>query len=212
VLLHFDALFIRLVWPDSQLSRFSGKLIDFFAPDNEETPMSLTLSKASVPAFVRGLNVLSTLLKKGEEHAAQNGIAPETLLGARLADDMLPLSAQVQRASDASKFTIQRLTGGEAPKFDDVETTFAQLQERIAKTIAWLESVDTAQIDAGTDREVSLKFGSFSADFSGESYLLSFALPNFYFHLVTAYDILRNQGVNIGKRDYLGAFDASTSA
>jgi hypothetical protein len=170
--------------------------------------MSLSMSKASVPAFVRGLNVLSDLLKKGEEHAAQAGIAPEAMLGARLAEDMLPLSAQVQRASDASKFTIQRLSGGEAPKFEDTETTFAQLQERIANTIAYLQSVDAAQIDAGSDREVSLKFGSFGANFTGESYLLSFALPNFYFHVVTAYDILRNQGVQIGKRDYLGSFDA----
>jgi hypothetical protein len=170
--------------------------------------MSLSMSKASVPAFVRGLNVLSHLLKKGEEHAAQAGIAPEAMLGARLADDMLPLSAQVQRASDASKFTVQRLSGGDAPKFADDETSFAQLQERIANTIAYLHSVDAAQIDAGSDREVSLKFGSFGANFTGESYLLTFALPNFYFHVVTAYDILRNQGVNIGKRDYLGAFDA----
>jgi hypothetical protein len=170
--------------------------------------MSLSMSKASVPAFVRGLNVLSDLLKKGEEHAAQAGIAPEAILGARLADDMLPLSAQVQRANDASKFTVQRLSGGEAPKFEDTETSFAQLQERIANTIAYLQSVDAAQIDAGSDREVSLKFGSFGANFTGESYLLSFALPNFYFHVVTAYDILRNQGVQIGKRDYLGAFDA----
>jgi hypothetical protein len=174
--------------------------------------MSLTMSKASVPAFVRGLTVLSHLLKKGEEHAAQAGMAPDALLGARLAEDMLPLSAQVQRASDASKFTVQRLSGGEAPKFEDNETTFAELQERIAKTIAYLESVDTAQVDAGTDREVSLKFGSFGASFSGESYLLTFALPNFYFHLVTAYDILRHQGVKVGKLDYLGSFDPTTSA
>jgi hypothetical protein len=174
--------------------------------------MSLTMSKASVPAFVRGLTVLSNLLKKGEEHAAQAGIEPEALLGARLAEDMLPLSAQVQRASDASKFAVQRISGGEAPKFEDNETTFAELQQRIANTIAYLQSVDTAQVDAGADREVSLKFGSFGASFSGESYLLSFALPNFYFHVVTAYDILRNQGVKVGKLDYLGSFDAATSA
>lgn len=170
--------------------------------------MALSLSKASVPAFVRGLKVLSDLLKKGEEHAAQAGIAPETLLGARLAEDMLPLSAQIQRASDASKFAVQRLSGGDAPKFADDETSFAQLQQRIANTIAYLEGVDGAQVDAGEDREVSLKFGSFGATFSGESYLLTFALPNFYFHVVTAYDILRNQGVKIGKLDYLGPFEA----
>jgi hypothetical protein len=174
--------------------------------------MSLTMSNASVPAFVRGLTVLSTLLKKGEEHAVQAGIAPEVLLGARLAEDMLPLSAQVQRASDTSKFAVQRLSGGEAPKFEDNETSFAQLQERIASTIAYLEGADAAQVDAGAEREVSLKFGSFGANFSGESYLLTFALPNFYFHIVTAYDILRNQGVRIGKLDYLGAFDGRDGA
>jgi hypothetical protein len=169
--------------------------------------MSLTMSKASVPAFVRGLTILSTLLKKGEEHAAQAGIKPETLLGARLAEDMLPLTAQVQRASDTAKFAVQRIGGGEAPKFADDETSFAQLQERIASTIAYLQSVDAAQLDAGAEREVTLKFGSFGANFTGESYLLTFALPNFYFHVVTAYDILRNQGVKIGKLDYLGAFN-----
>jgi hypothetical protein len=169
--------------------------------------MSLTMSKASVPAFVRGLTILSTLLKKGEEHAAQAGIKPETLLGARLAEDMLPLTAQVQRASDTAKFAAQRIGGGEAPKFADDETSFAQLQERIASTIAYLKSVDAAQLDAGAEREVTLKFGSFGANFTGESYLLTFALPNFYFHVVTAYDILRNQGVKIGKLDYLGAFN-----
>jgi hypothetical protein len=174
--------------------------------------MSLTMSKASIPAFVRGLTVLSMLLKKGEEHAAQAGVSPETLLGARLADDMLPLSAQVQRASDASKFAVQRISGSEGPKFPDIEATFAELQERIANTIAWLQSVDTALLDASNDKDVTVTWGSTSASFSGESYLLSFALPNFYFHIVTAYDILRNQGVKIGKLDYLGSFGAPTSA
>jgi hypothetical protein len=168
--------------------------------------MSLTMSTVSVPAFVRGLSILSTLLKKGEEHAAQAGLDPDTLLGARLADDMLPLTAQIQRASDTAKFAAQRIGGGEAPKFADDETSFAQLQERIANTIAYLQGVDAAQLDAGADREVTLKFGSFGANFTGESYLLTFALPNFYFHVVTAYDILRKQGVKIGKLDYLGAF------
>jgi hypothetical protein len=174
--------------------------------------VSLTMSKASVPAFVRGLTVLSDLLKKGEAHAAQAGVNPEALLGVRLADDMLPLSAQVQRASDASKFTLQRLSGVEGPTFPDTETTFAQLQERIANTIAWLQSVDTALIDASNERDVTVTWGSTSASFSGESYLLTFALPNFYFHVVTAYDILRHQGVKIGKLDYLGAFGAKQAA
>jgi hypothetical protein len=110
----------------------------------------------------------------------------------------------VQRASDASKFATQRLAGIEGPAFPDDETSFAQLQERIANTIAWLESVDPALLDAGNEREVTVKWGATGATFTGESYLLSFALPNFYFHIVTAYDILRNQGVKIGKLDYLG--------
>jgi hypothetical protein len=168
--------------------------------------MSLSMSKVSVPAFVRGLRILSTLLAKGEEHAAQAGIAPEAMLDARLAEDMLPLSAQVQRAGDASKFAVQRISGVDGPKFPDDETSFAELQERIANTIAWLESVDPALLDAGKEREVTVKWGAAGASFTGESYLLSFALPNFYFHIVTAYDILRNQGVKIGKLDYLGPF------
>jgi hypothetical protein len=168
--------------------------------------MSLNMSDVSVPAFVRGLKVLSTLLKKGEEHAEQAGMVPEVLLGARLADDMLPLSAQVQRASDTSKFALQRISGGDAPKFADDETSFQQLQERIANTIAYLESVDAAQLDAGVSREVTLNWGSSGVSFTGESYLLTFALPNFYFHIATAHGILRSKGVNIGKLDYLGPF------
>jgi uncharacterized protein len=168
--------------------------------------MSLSMSQLTVPAFVRGLNVLSALLKKGEEHAAQAGMVPEALLGARLADDMLPLSAQVQRASDTSKFAAQRIGGGEAPTFADDETSFQQLQERIAATIAYLRSVDAHALDAGADREVTLKFGASGATFTGASYLTTFALPNFYFHVATAHDILRNQGVKVGKLDYLGPF------
>lgn len=167
--------------------------------------MALTLSTVSVPAFVRGLKILSTLLARGEEYAEQSGLVPDVLLGARLADDMLPLTAQVQRASDTAKFAAQRISGGEAPKFPDDETSFQQLQERIANTIAYLESVDPAQLDAGAGREVKLNWGAGrEATFDAESYLLSFALPNFYFHVVTAYDILRHRGVQVGKLDYLG--------
>jgi hypothetical protein len=156
--------------------------------------------------FVRGLNVLSSLLKKGEEHADASGMVPDMLLGARLAEDMLPLSAQVQRASDASKLCVARLCGVDAPKFEDNEASFQQLQERIAKTIAYLESLPQAQFDGADGREVTLAFGAFSQSFTGQGYLLSFALPNFYFHITTAYGILRAQGVKIGKLDYLGPF------
>lgn len=168
--------------------------------------MSLTMSAISVPVFVRGLTILSTLLKKGEEHALEHGIAPSALLDARLVADMLALSAQVQRASDAAKFAVKRISGGDAPGFADEETTFAQLHERIAKTIAYLDSVAAADLDAGATRAVSLQWGAASADFTGTSYLLTVALPNFYFHVVTAYDILRSKGVPVGKLDFLGPF------
>lgn len=168
--------------------------------------MSTKMSTLSVPVFVRALKILSTLLRKGEAHALQHGIAPAAMLGARLAPDMLPLSSQVQRASDSSKFAAQRISGGEGPRFADDETTFAQLQQRIANTIAYLESVDTAQLDAGGERAVALSWPSADVPFTGESYLLTVALPNFFFHVVTAYNILRNQGVKVGKLDFLGPY------
>ncbi|SFV06472.1 DUF1993 domain-containing protein [Pseudoduganella namucuonensis] len=169
--------------------------------------MSLTMYQASIPAFVRALNVLSALLTKGEEHAAEHGIVPEILLGARLADDMMPLTAQVQRVSDAAKLCIARLTGVDAPKFEDNETSFQQLRERIAKTVAFLEGLSEAQFEGSDERDVTLTFGAFSQSFTGQGYLLTFALPNFYFHVTTAYGILRAQGVKIGKLDFLGPFN-----
>lgn len=168
--------------------------------------MSLSMHQASVPVFVRGLNVLADLLKKAEAHVEQHGAVPDALISARLADDMLPLSAQVQRASDTSKMSVERLSGVPAPKFADDETSFDQLQERIANTIAYLNSVGAAQFEGSEARAIKLNFGSFSPEFKGDEYLLTFALPNFYFHLVTAHDILRNQGVPVGKLDYLGSF------
>nr|WP_229257309.1 DUF1993 domain-containing protein [Duganella callida] len=161
--------------------------------------------QVSVPVFVRGLQVLSDLLKKAEAHAQQHGAVEGAMISARLADDMLPLSGQVQRASDTSKMTIARIAGVEAPRFEDDETSFDQLQQRIAKTIAYLESVGAEQFEGSEDRVIKLNFGGFP-DFKGSEYLLTFALPNFYFHIATAHDILRNQGVAIGKRDYLGPF------
>lgn len=168
--------------------------------------MSLTMSRLTVPVFVRGLKILSTLLAKGEQHAAEAGMVPDVLLGARLADDMLPLAAQVQRASDTSKFAVQRIGGGDAPSFADDEASFQQLQERIAKTIAYLESADAGQLDAGQTREIKLNWTPAGPVFTGETYLLTFALPNFFFHVATAHDILRHKGVKVGKLDYLGPF------
>lgn len=168
--------------------------------------MPLSMYQVSVPVFVRGLRVLSDLLKKAEQHVEIKGAVPDAMISARLADDMLPLSAQVQRASDTSKMSVARLSGVEAPKFADDETSFEQLQERIANTIAYLESVGPEHFEGSEQRTIKLNFPSFSPEFKGDDYLLTFALPNFYFHIVTAHDILRNQGVAVGKRDYLGPY------
>lgn len=167
--------------------------------------MSLSMHRVSVPVFVRGLRVLADLLKKAEAHVEQHGSVPDALISARLADDMLPLSAQVQRASDTSKLSVERLSGVASPKFEDNETSFDQLQQRIANTIAYLNSVDATQFDGSEAREIKLNWGKFQPAFNGEDYLLNFALPNFYFHLATAHGILRNQGVPVGKLDYIGA-------
>lgn len=168
--------------------------------------MTLSVYQASVPVFIRGLTVLASLLEKGLAHAEAAGTDPADLVNARLAPDMYPLSGQIQRASDAAKFAVQRLSQGQAPKFPDEETTFAQLQQRIQDTIAYLQSVTPEQFDGAEDRQIVINFGDFKPEFKGDTYLLSFALPNFYFHVTTAYAILRNAGVKIGKLDFLGPY------
>jgi hypothetical protein len=166
--------------------------------------MPLSMHRASVPVFVRALNVLATLLEKGEAHAKAQGLDPDTLAAARLADDMLPLSGQVQRASDASKGAVSRLTGVGAPAMPDEEVSFADLQKRVADTLAYIQSVDAQAFEGSEDRTVELPTPGGPLTFTGEDYLFGFALPNFFFHVVTAYDILRHNGVQIGKLDYLG--------
>ena len=166
--------------------------------------MSLSMHRASVPVFVRALTVLATLLEKGEAHAKAQGLDPNDLIAARLTEDMLPLSGQVQRASDNAKGSMARLTGVEAPAMPDEETTFAHLQKRVADTLAYIESVDPKAFDGSEDRTVELKLPGGTLTFTGEDYLLGFALPNFFFHVVTAYDVLRHKGVQIGKLDYMG--------
>jgi hypothetical protein len=168
--------------------------------------MSLSMYRASIPVFIRGLEVCSSLLEKGAAFADEKGLAHADVIGARLAPDLLPLAAQIQRASDTAKLSAQRLSGVEAPRFEDDEDSFAKLQERIAKTIAYLKSIDRAALADSETRTVTLKFPDFSPSFSGVDYLLGFGLPNFYFHVVTTHDILRHLGAPIGKRDYLGAF------
>lgn len=165
--------------------------------------MTISMYQASVPVFLNMLGGLSHVLSKAEKHAAESGIDPAELIGARLAPDMHPLSAQVQIATDHAKGAPSRLAGREAPKFEDKETTFAELQNRIARTRDYLNSFAPADIDGSDSREIVLKLRQ-EMRFSGMQYLLNFALPNFYFHVTTAYDILRNRGVVLGKADYFG--------
>ena len=161
--------------------------------------MPLSMYQASVPLLVRGLNNLSAVLKKGEAHPDA-----AALVEARLAPDMFTLAGQVQRASDTAKGCAARLAGIDNPSFPDTETTFAQLQERIARTVDFLQGVKPEQIDGSEDKAISFKAGPYMLNFTGASYLRTFVMPNFYFHVTTAYDILRHKGVRVGKMDYLG--------
>ncbi|UZK67442.1 DUF1993 domain-containing protein [Sphingomonas sp. M1-B02] len=166
--------------------------------------MATELHALSVPAFLRGFKAMSAILEKGRAFADEQGIPHAELLGARLYEDMAPLTSQIQRASDSAKFAGARLAGIDAPSMPDTEDGFEALQNRIAKTVSFLESIAPGAIDGREDAEVQLKTPSRSFEFSGRNYLLGFALPNFYFHLTTAYAILRHKGVPLGKMDYLG--------
>jgi hypothetical protein len=168
--------------------------------------MSLSMYQASIPLLVRGFDNLAAVLKKGEAHPDA-----ATLVEARLAPDMFTLAGQIQRASDTAKGCAARLAGIDNPSFADTETTFAHLQERIAKTRDFLQSVKPAQIDGSEDKTISIKAGSSVMNFTGAGYLTTFAIPNFYFHVTTAYDILRHKGVEVGKMDYLGPMPAQTA-
>lgn len=168
--------------------------------------MTLSLYQASVPVFVRALNNLSAILGKAAVHAEVKKIDPSVFINARLAPDMFPLARQIQSASDAAKGCAARLAGAGIPSYADTEATFTELHERIAKTIAFLQGVDAAQIDGGDDRPVTMRLRGGEVRFTAQSYLLGFALPNFFFHVTTSYAILRHNGVEIGKADYLGSF------
>ncbi len=168
--------------------------------------MALSLYDMSVPVFVRGLGQLSHVLEKGLAHAQASGIDPAVLVGARLAPDMFTLAGQVQSASDASKLGTARLAAITAPSFPDTETTWEELQARVTKTIEFLQGVDRKLIDGFEERPVTVKARGTELQFTAERYLLQFALPNFFFHLTTAYGVLRHSGVPLAKRDYLGGF------
>ena len=169
--------------------------------------MSVSMYQATIPVFARGLRVVSSLLEKAQAHVEQDGIVPDILLSAQLAPDMLNLTAQVQRVSDTAKLSVQRLSTIAAPKFEDNETSFEQLQQRLADTLAYVEGVSAGQMAGSAQREVVLNWIDGGKTFAGDDYLLGFALPNFYFHVSMVHAILRNNGVTIGKLDYLGSYD-----
>jgi uncharacterized protein len=166
--------------------------------------MTLSMYAVSVPVLVRGLTNLSAILDKAVASAEARNIDPSVFVSARLAPDMNPFSAQIQTASDSAKGAGARLTGTDAPSFPDTETTFPELQARIKNTIDYLQSLKPEQFEGADTREVTLKFPNGEMKFAGQDFLFSFALPNFYFHLTTAYAILRHNGVPIGKMDFLG--------
>jgi hypothetical protein len=171
---------------------------------SEGNAMSITVHQASVEVFVRTLGNMKAVLNKGEAFAATKKIDPAVLVNSRLAADMLPLSAQVQIATDGAKGCIARLAGIDIPSYADTETTFAELYERLDKTIAFIKGVTPAQLEGSETREIVMKFPGREMTFTGTSFLFGFSIPNVYFHVTTAYAILRHNGVDIGKMDFLG--------
>jgi uncharacterized protein len=167
--------------------------------------MSLSLYQSSVPVFERSLNAFLGLLDKAEEHAQARKFDPSSYLAVRLSPDMWPLSRQVQAFCDHAKNASFRLAGKEPPVKEDKETTIAELRERIHATLEMLKSIDPEAMAGGEDREIVIPAGANKLKIEGANYLLHFAMPNFYFHLTTAYDILRAGGVEVGKRNFLGA-------
>ena len=169
--------------------------------------MSISMHSASAPVFTRMLNNLLRWLDKAEAHAAAKKFDAGVLLAARLAPDMLAFTKQVQIASDTAKFCMARLAGVDAPKFDDNEASLADLRARIRTTIAFVESVPASKVDGSETREVTIPRRDGPITMTGEAYLTRYALPNFFFHVTTAYALLRHNGVDLGKPDYLGALN-----
>jgi hypothetical protein len=174
--------------------------------------MSVSLYDISIPTFRRGLENLASFLDKAEAHAKAQGTGLTSLTEARLAPDMHPFTRQIQMASDAAKGAAARLAGIEAPAMEDVETTFPQLRERIARTIAFLDTVPKAQTDARAAATVELPVPGRTMTFSAPDFLMQFALPNFFFHLTVAYALLRANGVPLGKMDFLAGGQLQAAA
>lgn len=166
--------------------------------------MATSMYQCLIPALIRNLNNLSAFLKKGADHCAAKEIDSAVMANARLFPDMFPLYRQVQITTDVSKGAAARLSGVEAPSFEDEEAGFEELQERIKATIEFLESIPADKIDGTEDKEIVLQAGPSEFKFTGQQFLQSFVLPNVYFHTTTAYNIMRHNGVEIGKMDFLG--------
>lgn len=167
--------------------------------------MAISMYRASIPVFVHYLTSLSAILTKAGAYCEAKKIEPAVLASTRLTPDMFALARQVQIATDHAKGATARLAGIDVPSFADTETTFDELQARIAKTLDFIQSVKPDAFEGSDDKDIALKAGPQVLNFKGETYLTTFALPNFFFHLTTAYAILRASGVDIGKKDYLGA-------
>jgi hypothetical protein len=162
--------------------------------------------QASVPVFQQMLTALSANLDKGAAFADAKGISHAELVAARLAPDMFPLSRQVQIATDHAKGATARLSGRENPKYEDTESTLSELKARIAKTLDFVSGVPAGEIDGSEERDITITVAGQPRTLKGQRYLIHNALPNFFFHVTTAYDILRHEGVEVGKRDYMGTY------
>ncbi len=167
--------------------------------------MKISVQALSIDIFAHALGNLSGILEKGAAHAATKKFDANVLVAARLAPDMLPLSRQVQIACDIAKNSAARLAGTEPPRFEDNEKTIEELRARIAKTIGYLKSIPAAALQGAEERDIKVPAGERTLEFKGVTFLQHWAIPNVFFHVTTAYNILRHNGVEIGKRDYLGS-------
>ena len=168
--------------------------------------MTFSMYDASVPVFKQILTSLSAILDKAQAHASEKKIEPNALLQARLYPDMFPLARQVQVACDFAKGASARLAGVEVPRYDDTEQSFADLKERIATVISFIDGLPQDGIEASAQRDISTSSGANAKQFKGQVYLVHYALPHFYFHATTAYAILRHNGIEVGKKDFIGSF------
>ena len=167
--------------------------------------MTISMYQISAPVFTKMLGALSNVLDKGAAFAVAKKIDPAVLMASRLAPDMFPLTRQVQIATDHAKGACARLAGVDVPSYADTEATFPELQQRVAKTLEFIKALKPEQFDGSADRDVTLTLGGQKFTWKGSVYLQNFALPNFFFHATTTYNILRHNGVDVGKRDFLGS-------